>query len=230
MKRLTRITAILLRLQAKRLVVAQELADEFEVSLRTIYRDINTLQEAGVPIGAENGLGYFLADGYSLPPLMINREEAQALLTSEKLVLNQGDASLIRNFSSLLLKVKALLNSSELEALEILSERIQPSVQQEKRSSHWLADIQNAIAQCQVLAITYHSGYKEEVTQRKVEPLALSFTEKSWYLLAFCRLRKDFREFRLDRILQLHISAEHFPPYEGFNFADFLNGHQNKLT
>lgn len=87
MNRLTRITTILIQLQSKKIVTAKEIADRFEISLRTVYRDIKMLQDAGVPIGSENGIGYFIVSGYSLPPIMITEEEANALIVSEKLML-----------------------------------------------------------------------------------------------------------------------------------------------
>jgi len=84
MNRLTRITSILTQLQSKKVITAKKIADRFEISLRTVYRDIKTLQGAGVPIGSENGMGYFIVDGYSLPPIMITEEEANALIIFQK--------------------------------------------------------------------------------------------------------------------------------------------------
>lgn len=105
MDRLTRLTSILIQLQSKKIIVAKEIADRFEISLRTVYRDIKTLQDAGVPIGSENGKGYFLVSGYHLPPIMLNEKEVNTLVTAEKLIQNQGDKSLQDDFSSLLYKI-----------------------------------------------------------------------------------------------------------------------------
>ncbi len=81
MNRIDRLSAILIQLQSKQVVKAQEVADRFGISLRTVYRDIKSLEEAGIPIGAEAGKGYFIMDGYHLPPVMFTKEEASALLT-----------------------------------------------------------------------------------------------------------------------------------------------------
>lgn len=85
MNRIDRLSAILIQLQSKKIVRAQEIADRFEISLRTVYRDIRALEEAGVPIGAEAGIGYFLMEGYNLPPVRFSKEEAGSILMATKL-------------------------------------------------------------------------------------------------------------------------------------------------
>ena len=124
MNRINRITAILTQLQSKRIVTAQTIADRFEISLRTVYRDIKSLQEAGVPIGSENGKGYFIVDGYRLPPIMFTEEEANALITADKLVHQKNDASLSKNYTSALIKIKAVLRNQQKEKIELLDSRI----------------------------------------------------------------------------------------------------------
>ena len=123
MNRLTRITAILIQLQSKKVVTAKEIAERFEISLRTVYRDIRTLQEAGVPISSENGVGYFIVDGYRLPPISLTEEDANSLIVSEVFIKNQGDKSLSKNFNSLLIKIKATLKNFQKENVELLSTR-----------------------------------------------------------------------------------------------------------
>ncbi|TAJ51095.1 MAG: HTH domain-containing protein, partial [Chitinophagaceae bacterium] len=93
MNRIDRVTAILIQLQSKRVVKAQEIADRFGISLRTVYRDVKTLEEAGIPVIGEAGVGYSIMEGYRLPPVMFTQEEATALLTAEKLVEKLTDAS-----------------------------------------------------------------------------------------------------------------------------------------
>ena len=153
MNRLTRITAILIQLQSKKIVTAKEIAERFEISLRTVYRDIKTLQDTGVPIGSENGVGYFIVNGYSLPPIMITEEEANALIISEKLILNQGDTSLIKDFNSLLLKIKSTLKNFEKENISKLENRIEPSTKIDKNKSNWLSKIQKSITNANVIQI-----------------------------------------------------------------------------
>ena len=101
MNRLDRLTAILIHLQSKRVVRASEIADRFEISLRTVYRDIRSLEEAGVPIGAEAGVGYFL-ENYHLPPVMFTNAEASALVFGGKFIEKMADSSLQEPFTSAL--------------------------------------------------------------------------------------------------------------------------------
>src|SRR6187551_810936 len=107
MNRIDRVTAILIQLQSKKIVKAQDIAERFNISLRTVYRDINTLQEAGVPVIGEAGLGYSIMDGYRLPPVMFTKEEAAAFLTAEKFVETLTDAATAAQYKSAMYKVRA---------------------------------------------------------------------------------------------------------------------------
>lgn len=222
MNRLTRITSILTQLQSKKIVTAKEIAERFEISLRTVYRDIKTLQESGVPIGSENGVGYFIVSGYSLPPIMITEEEANALIISEKFILNQGDTSLIKDFNSVLLKIKAVLRNLEKGNIEKLDNRIEPSAKKEIPESNSLSIIQKSIANTRVLEIHYHSISKNEKTIREIEPLGVYYTDKAWVLVAFCRLRNKHREFRLDRILKTYITSQSFEYQQSFTLKKYF--------
>ncbi|GAA3605963.1 YafY family protein [Flavivirga amylovorans] len=222
MNRLTRITSILIQLQSKKVVTAKDIADRFEISLRTVYRDIKTLQEAGVPIGSENGIGYFIVDGYSLPPIMITEEEANALIVSEKLISNQGDVSLIKDFNSILIKIKSVLRNFEKENVAKLENRITPSYKKDVFESNWLSLIQKSITNTKVLEIVYHSIYKDEQTLRRIEPLGVYYTDKAWILIAHCKLRNEIREFRLDRILKINPTLETFDFQKDFSLSEYF--------
>ncbi len=227
MNRLTRITAILIQLQSKKVVTAKEIASRFEISLRTVYRDIKTLQDAGIPIGSENGVGYFIVDGYSLPPVMITEEEANALIISEKFILNQGDISLKKDFNSVLFKIKSVLRNLEKDKITKLENRISPSYKKDTFKSNSLSVIQKAITNNVVVQIKYHSLYKDETTLRKIEPLGIYFTEKAWVVIAYCRLRKELREFRLDRFLESNTTSQ-IPEYqEVFNLTKYFQNLYN---
>jgi len=216
MNRLERITAILLMLQSRRKVTAQQLADHFETSVRTIYRDVRVLEEAGVPVGAEAGLGYFLMDGYSLPPVMLTKEEAAAMLMGEKLLDKFGDVSMNREIKNAMQKIRAVLRTNDKDFLETLEENM--SVFRFKRDkldddsfpNHFIAGIQQALVKQQVIEIEYYSLHSDEVSKRKVEPIGLSHIHGSWHLFAWCRLRKDVRDFRSDRIKSLHLLDEKY--------------------
>ena len=223
MNRLTRLTAILIHLQSKRVVTAKEIANRFEVSLRTIYRDIKTLQDAGVPIGSKNGNGYFVVEGYYLPPVMISEEELNALIASEQLVLNQGDLSLKRDFNALMIKIRSILKNYQKDHLSIFENRIGPSYENPRNESNALSEIQKAIVNLHVLDVQYYSNTTKGFTRRKIEPIAISFTEKSWYMLAFCRLRNEIREFRLDRIVKLKTLSEKFESRKNFDLRKYYD-------
>lgn len=231
MNRLTRITSILTQLQTKKIISAKEIANRFEISLRTVYRDIKTLQEAGVPIGSENGVGYFIVDGYSLPPIMITEEEANSLVISQKYILNQGDTSLIKNFSSVLFKIKSVLKNSEKEKFSKLENKIAPSYINEPFISNNLSQIQLIIANNQIIEIIYHSLSKNEKTIRLIKPLGLYFSNRAWILIAQCTYRNELREFRLDRILNIQETSQTNEYQDKFNLTEyFIQKYQPKLT
>lgn len=208
MNRLERITAILLQLQSRKKLTAQQLADKFETSVRTIYRDIRVLEEAGVPIGAEAGLGYYLLDGYSLPPVLFTKEEGAAMLTASKLLGKLGDVSLNKQFDSAMDKIRAVLKSTEKDFLETLDNSIQvytmrPPVDTQTFPNKFISTIQEALVKEQVIEITYYSRYANETNTRKVEPIGLCYVNGAWHLFAWCRLRGAIRDFRPDRIKSL---------------------------
>jgi len=222
MNRLTRITAILIQLQSKRIVTAKEIAQRFEISSRTVYRDIKTLQDSGVPIGSENGIGYFMVDSFRLPPISLTEEEANSLIISETFIKKQGDKSLSKNYDSLIIKIKATLKSFQKENIELLSTRTLNFTKDKIIESNWLSDIQKTIANNIQLEINYKSLYKEELTIRKIEPQAIYYTNNTWIVIAFCHLRDELREFRLDRILKLKTTMKSFEKMHSFNFQEYI--------
>src|ERR1044071_3301431 len=117
MNRIDRLAAIVLQLQSRRLVKAQDIANKFSISLRTVYRDIRALEKGGVPIIGEAGIGYSLMEGYKLPPVMFNQDEASALLTAAKLVQSKTDEKTTAHYNSALDKIKAVLRFSEKEQI-----------------------------------------------------------------------------------------------------------------
>ena len=214
-KRVSRLTAIITQLQAKRLVTAPQLCRKFGVSLRTIYRDIKALEDAGIPILMINGKGYSLMEGYRLPPVMFTEDEANALITAEQLASNNADRSFAGAMLSAVTKIKAVLRSSTKDKTELLSARIAVSPRMRRvNTSDSLTIIQQALTDFTVLNLHYQSLDKAEETARPVEPFALYYCQdESWALIAWCRLRKDFRMFKLDRILQLELTRLEFRPH-----------------
>ena len=210
MNRFDRITAILIQLQAKRVVSGPALAERFGVSLRTIYRDLRTLELAGVPLFGEPGVGYSLAEGYRLPPVMFTREEATALLTAEKLAARLTDAPTARLSGAAMDKLRAVLRRPDRDYLETLSPHIQV-MGPVGRPGHLDAHLQlvTAVATQRVVQLHYRAADTGLSTTRDIEPIGL-YLSRQWHVVAFCRLRQAFRNFRLDRIEQVALRAEVF--------------------
>lgn len=214
-KRLSRLTAILTQLQTKRLITATSLANKFNVSIRTIYRDIKALERSGVPILTEEGKGYYLMEGYRLPPVSFTESEANALITAEKIVLKNKDASFVKEYTSAIEKIKSVLRHNTKENAELLSNRIAISQNNtNNRTSNYLASLQLALTNFNLTKIEYQKPATNETSKRTIEPFALLSTQENWLLLAWCRLRKEFRLFRLDRIRKLEIQSEKFEPHK----------------
>ena len=222
--RLARLTAILTQLKTKRIVTAQEIANRHAVSIRTIYRDIRTLEKSGVPIITEEGKGYSLMQGYTVPPIMFTEEEAFALITAEQLILQNKDSSLIKHFTEATTKIKAVLKGSLRAQSELLQEKIIVRLKQERdEKSNYLSVVHLALTQSRLLKIEYADGTLKK-THRTVEPFSLYNAGKEWLLIAYCRLRADFRTFRFDRISHLEILTEQFQP-QAMTYTEFIQKH-----
>lgn len=227
MNRIDRLVAILIHLQSKRVVTASEIADRFGMSLRTIYRDIRALEDTGVPIGAEAGRGYFIAEGYHLPPVMFTTNEASSILMAEKLVEKMTDVSVNNHFTSAANKIKAVLPFKEKEFIELLNPSIEVLFSKPPASmdfpNSFLSVIQNALVSKKVLIMDYLSSYKKELTRnRNIEPIGLCYYSFGWHLIAFCRLRNQYRDFRVDQIKDLKESEEKFINRKDDTISDYF--------
>jgi predicted DNA-binding transcriptional regulator YafY len=214
MNRIDRLTAILIMLQARRVVRSQDIVERFGISRRTVYRDLRALQDAGVPIGAEAGIGYYLAPGYHLPPVMFSRQEAAAVLMAGKLMAHFSDASVNRAYLGALDKIRSVLDRPERRFLEQLdaATAVLATAPEDRPGfpNTFLPELQQALARRRVLTLGYHSASKDEETRRTVEPLGLCFYGTHWHLLAWCRLRGDYRDFRVDRIREVRDNGATF--------------------
>lgn len=221
-KRLSRLTAILTKLQTKRLLTANELADRFLVSKRTIYRDIKALEQAGVPVLTEEGKGYTLMEGYRIPPVMFSENEANALITAEQLILKNKDESFVKDYMSAINKIKSVLRNTTKDKANLLSERTLSGQNWENnRTSNNLSVLQLALTNFNLVNIIYYSPNNNQITERTIEPFAIYTTQENWLLIAYCRLRNDYRSFRLDRIKSLLVCNEVFEPHK-ITFEDYI--------
>lgn len=219
--RLTRLTTIMTLLQSRRIITAQNIADKFGISIRTAYRDIRVLEEAGIPIVTEEGKGYSLMQGYLLPPVMFTEAEANALVTAEKIIETNTDTSLKKNYDDAISKIRSIMRHSMKDKADLLSDRIQIRNNfADNQASNYLSLFQTAITHFRAIQIDYTSETGDS-SKRIIEPLALYSTQGNWVLIAFCRLRKEHRAFRLDRI-KSHIELnEYFAPHN-FSLQDFF--------
>jgi len=213
MNRIDRISAILIQLQSRRVVKAADIAERFNISLRTVYRDIKTLEEAGIPLIGEAGVGYSIMDGYRLPPVMFTKEEATAFLTAEKFVEKLTDASTMTHYKSAMYKVRAILKTTDKDLLEGMDNRIEVlktlNMPETANNDH-IQTILHSISQKKVLALNYFAQHSQEHTKRYVEPIGIFFMSGYWHLIAWCRLRNAYRDFRTDRIKNLIVTEEHY--------------------
>lgn len=226
MNRTDRLVAMVMFLQGRRVVRAADLAEHFEVTERTVYRDISALSEAGVPIAGEAGVGYSLMKGYQLPPVMFTAEEATSLFVGGELVKQFTDASLHAPMVSALEKLRAVLPRDRQEHVERLVRNTlvmgRGNPNPDPAAQPWLLQVQQGVVQRRVLHLVHRSPERDEDTMRDVEPLGVVFHTGAWYLVAWCRLRKDFRHFRVDRIRRLDMKGETFPPRPDFSLAKHM--------
>lgn len=202
-KRFDRIVSIHIQLQSKKIVRAQDLADRFQVSLRTIYRDIRTLESSGVPIVSEAGVGYSIMEGYRLPPVMFTKEEAGSFVAAEKLMEQFTDDTLGAYFKSAMYKIKSVLRGGERDWIDAIESKVSINQTRElfnKEIPDGLEIIFESIAENTQLFLIYQSLHSDNPSERHIEPVGLFHEHNYWYLMAYCHLREDYRQFRTDRM------------------------------
>jgi predicted DNA-binding transcriptional regulator YafY len=210
MQKIDKLLQIILTLQnsRKKTITAQDLSEKLEVNIRTIYRYIQTLCSAGVPIESMTGRGYKLMEGYNLPPVMLTEKEAAALLMGSEFVIKKVDSSYKKDASSAFLKIKSILKKETLEYINKIDE-FTVVMNDKFIDKNLIAKIQNAIAETKIIRLNYYS-LKDEVTERAIEPMGLIYYNENWRIVAFCKLRNAFREFRLNRINNIRYTNHKF--------------------
>lgn len=222
MSQLPRLISVLTLLKSRRLLTATELSKKFNVSIRTVYRDIQKLIEAGVPVITLEGRGYTLMEGYTVAPVQFTEKQANALITAQHLVKQSNDSSFKNDFEEALTKIKSVFRSSVLEKSELLNNKIHVFDQRfENISSNALSELQLAITHFNYVEINYRKADDPEITFRKIEPCALFSTYQKWILIAWCHLRKDYRAFRVDRIQHFKILQDQFKDRK-FNLQQYF--------
>lgn len=226
MNRTDRLIGIVLLLHSRKIIRAKDIAKHFNITIRTVYRDMKALNEAGVPVAAESGEGYSLVEGYHLPPVMFTQEEASALYMGGELTKTFTDKSLHTHIESALMKILAILPPDKKEYLEKLKSstaiHTPPSRFKEGFRDDVINMIQDAIVHRRVLSLEYFSNHRDELTQRKVEPLGVVYYSNYWHMIGYCRMRKDYRDFRTDRIKSIQPMDEIFTFRKDFSLEEYL--------
>lgn len=211
MNRTDRLLAIVLELQAKKHVRAEDLAATFEVTKRTIYRDMLALDESGVPIVAIPGQGYSLVEGYFLPPLTFTADEATMLLLGADFVAQNFDAQYRAAAESAGHKILTVLPDQLRREVEYLESSIQFITFNATAAPETLQQLRRAIIQRRTVRFRYHTRYGDPTPDpREADPYALININSTWMLIAYCHLRHDNRHFRLDRMQDVSILDKGF--------------------
>lgn len=225
MNKVERLQAILHVIQTKRTVRAEDLAVRFSVHIRTIYRDVNALIEAGLPIGAEAGRGYFILEGHYLPPVMFTKDEAFSLLLAGKFLRRRTSERFQNAFDTASEKIRAQLRGELKDEWAALDERISvdayysPSLPPGNDAHIDAAN--DALANSKVVYFRYRTADETE-SRRQVEPIGLLFYSNIWHLIGWCRLRKDYRDFRLDRVLEIQVLDENFDTSKRISISEYV--------
>jgi predicted DNA-binding transcriptional regulator YafY len=219
-RRADRLFQIVQQLRGRRLTTAAQLARWLSVSERTVYRDIRDLSLSGVPVEGEAGVGYRLSKSFDLPPIMFTLDEVDAMVTGARMVEAWGGPALAAHARSAISKIALALPPARRE--EIARSRLfAPGFHIRPEAAASLETVRQAILQRRKLRTEYVDG-AENRSQRTVHPLAVYFWGTTWTLAAWCESRRDFRNFRLDRMAAVEILPETYEEADGRALEDFI--------
>lgn len=203
-------------------VSAETLAEIMEVSPRTIYRDMATLQAMGAPIRGESGLGYQLEKGYFLPPLHFDADELEAIMLGVRLVVARGDEELSAAAQRVSGKLSATMQSGAGDRYKSLPLRaVSKMTEEHSKANLHLSFLRRAVRDRVIVKIEY-LDLRDKATERSVRPLGLTMFDAVWLLTGWCESRNDFRNFRLDRITNIVSDGQVFRHQKGQRFEDYL--------
>ena len=228
MRRADRLFQMVQILRGRKLTTAQHLADVLEISPRSVYRDVADLIASGVPIHGEAGVGYVLAKGFDVPPLMFTQDELEALWLGVRVVQSWGDPALADAAARTLAKVEAVL--PERLATDLANTSLfAPAYHVPAQMTRYLAQVRGAVRAKRKVRVTYQPlGRAPE--ERLLRPLGLAFWGDAWTLAAWCELRAAYRTFRLDRLVSLEVTPMSFTTSAQCSMADFLRQRANDPT
>lgn len=222
MNRIDRLFGILVLLQSRKYITAEKISSQYGISVRTVYRDMKALGEQGIPLGFEAQKGYFIVQGYFLPPISFNSDEANSLLLMERFLSGFADKSISQHYTTALNKVKNVLRTAQKEKLEALNENIKLQLPERlKNDFEYLSILQNAISAKCLIEIDYKNNKNEE-SKREVEAIGLIFYAFSWHVIGWCHLRNDYRDFKVSHILNLKCTEIPFKQSEHMSLGDYM--------
>jgi predicted DNA-binding transcriptional regulator YafY len=228
MKRLERLVNMALVLATRRRLRAADLADQFSISERTVYRDVRALQSAGFPVEGTSGDGYCVSPSAYLRPLALDESEASALAMAAQLLGASADEPLRRHLVSATAKLESVLSAEGRARIRRQRAGVYVSTSG-RRPAGPLGKIMDAVDAWHVLKIRYEPVSKRPPTEREVEPLGLVRIEQAWLLVAYCRLRSDVRVFRVDRILDTRATGERFTPRPDVSFSQVIERERRRF-
>ncbi len=219
MRRADRLFQLVQILRHRRLTTAKELAERLEVSTRTIYRDVQDLCLNGIPIEGEAGVGYLLRQEVNVPPLMFNEAELEAIQVGMRMIQAWGGKELSSAAKQAMIKVEAVL-PTKLKKYQSLM--FAPDTYIDTQEFQFIDPLRKAARLREFLLLDYRDA-KDDTSQRKIRPLAIYFWKGTWTLLAWCELRNDFRNFRVDRVVNLKPLAQQFAITPGQEMQDYIS-------
>lgn len=222
MNRIDRLFGVVTYIQSRKYTTLRQLSEKFERSERTVFRDLRAISDMGMPLGFEPNRGYFITDGYFLPPVSFTNEEANALVLMASLADQFTDKSIISHCQTAIEKVKVVLKGSQKEGVDHLHEQTRVlKWHHGMLDTQYLTAIQNAISTKEVQKMTYENK-DAETSVREVEPVGLLFYLFDWHMIAWCWKRNDYRDFRVARIKKLESTGQPFRKKDHINLDDYI--------
>lgn len=222
MNRIDRLVSIITILQSRNFVTVKDIADKYEISSRTVFRDLKALGEIGVPISFEENKGYMILQGFFLPPISLTNEEANALILITALADKFTDKTTKSHVENAMNKIKSVLQNSNKIDTDFLQSQIKiHKLLTESNSSDFLTVIQKAIAEKQLLWIEYVNN-NNEISQREIESIGLTFYSNQWHLIAWCWKRKTYRDFKVRQIVALKNTMKFFRKLNHNDLNDYI--------
>jgi predicted DNA-binding transcriptional regulator YafY len=222
MNRIDRLFGILTLLQSKKYVTASYLSDKFEKSVRTVYRDIRALEESGIPVSFEQYKGYFIVQGFFLPPLSLTMPETNALILMASLSGKFADKSIEKHCHSALTKLKAILKYSDKDKADLISSNISIWLApDEVPDTEYLSVIQKAIVNKTIIEVEYTNN-QNQFSKRELEPIGLAFYSDQWHLISWCWKRNEYRDFKVKMISKLIDTSQPFKKTEHLTINEYI--------